>query len=98
MITPSWLRYTTGSPKIYADNTADSGNPLPRAFCGECGCHFTSGPEGASWTAVKWGTLDEEARRECGEVGGEIYCKRREGWLGDLVGGHGGFTFEGMTG
>ncbi|RDW68932.1 GFA family protein [Aspergillus mulundensis] len=86
IINPSQLRYTSGHPKTFTDNSTDSGNPLPRIFCPDCGCHFTSSPEGADWAALKWGTLDEESRRVTGELAGEIYCKRRDGWVDCLVG------------
>jgi hypothetical protein len=76
------------------DLSTDSGNPLPRTFCGDCGCHFTSSPTGADWAALKWGTLDEESRKNCGELGGEIYCKRRDSWLENLAEGKGEGVFK----
>lgn len=99
MLSPSSIRYTSSTqPSIFTDKSADSGNPLARALCSECGSHFTSSPQGASWTALKWGTLDEEARAQCGEFGGEIYCKRRDGWVDGLVkDGEGLIKAEGMS-
>ncbi|KAL4972941.1 Mss4-like protein [Aspergillus desertorum] len=94
IIHPAQLRYTSGEPKIFTDMSTDSGNPLPRAFCGDCGCHFTSGPKGGDWAALKWGTLDEESRKKCGELAGEIYCKRRDGWVESLAGGKGEGVFK----
>ncbi|KAL4770562.1 Mss4-like protein [Aspergillus nidulans var. acristatus] len=94
IIHPSQLRYTSGEPKIFMDLSTDSGTPLPRTFCGDCGCHFTSSPTGADWAALKWGTLDEESRKKCGELGGEIYCKRRDSWLENLAEGKGEGVFK----
>ncbi|BCS28128.1 GFA family protein [Aspergillus puulaauensis] len=100
MLSPSSIRYTSSTkPSIFTDNSTDSGNPLARALCSECGSHFTSSPQDApTWTALKWGTLDEEARAQCNELGGEIYCKRRDGWVDGLVkGGEERFKAEGMS-
>ncbi|KAL2823828.1 Mss4-like protein [Aspergillus cavernicola] len=97
MIPKSSLRYTSAtSPKVFLDSATDSGYLLPREICGDCGCHFTSAPEGPN-TALKWGTLDEEFRVGA-EVLGEIYCKRRDGWvdgIGKEGGGNGQFRLEG---
>ncbi|KAL4804716.1 Mss4-like protein [Aspergillus unguis] len=95
IIPQSWITYTSGKPKVMSDKSTDSGNPLPREFCGDCGCHFTSSPDAAPWTALKWGTLDEESRKKTSELGGEIYCKRKDGWVDELAGGvKGGFREE----
>ncbi|OJJ54587.1 hypothetical protein ASPSYDRAFT_93505 [Aspergillus sydowii CBS 593.65] len=98
MLTPSMIRYTSSTkPSIFTDKSADSGKPLARALCSECGSHFTSSPEDAPWTALKWGTLDDAARAQCAELGGEIYCKRRDGWVDSLAGDREGlFKAEAM--
>ncbi|KAI9367303.1 Mss4-like protein [Aspergillus egyptiacus] len=86
MIPKSALRYTSGTPKVFMDPTPDSGNTLPREICGDCGCHFTSGVTDSPVTALKWGTLDDEFRQGS-EFLGEIYTKRRDGWLEKLGNG-----------
>ncbi|KAL4885724.1 Mss4-like protein [Aspergillus karnatakaensis] len=95
MVPKSAIRWTGTPPKIFTDNSTDSGNALPREICGECGTHFTSGVVGESVTAFKWGTLDQGSRDACGELGGEIYVKRRDGWVKDAGrGGEGVFERE----
>ncbi|KAL3469940.1 Mss4-like protein [Aspergillus californicus] len=88
------LRWTSTPPKVYLDPSTDSGNLLRRELCGECGCHLTS-PPSTEVTAVKWGTLDEESRAQCQEFGGEIYCKRKDQWVGE-IGREGALRVEGM--
>jgi hypothetical protein len=49
----------SGEPKIYAD-TADSGNKLYRAFCGDCGSAIYSQREKMpEMMVIKVGTLDD---------------------------------------
>lgn len=49
--------------------------------------------------ALKWGTLDDASRAQCAELGGEVYCKRRDGWVDSLAGElEGLFKAEGMMG
>ncbi|KAL4912859.1 Mss4-like protein [Aspergillus aurantiobrunneus] len=99
MVPISSLRYTSATkPAVFMDTSTDSGKPLPREICAACGCHFTSTPDGgnAGVTALKWGTLDDECRAECQELAGEIYCKRRDEWVGELQ-REGLFRAEGMS-
>ncbi|KAL4924854.1 GFA family protein [Aspergillus undulatus] len=82
MVPVSALKYTSSTqPTVFMDNSADSGKPLPRAICANCATHFTSTPGDGTYTFLKWGTLDDEGRQACSEVGGEIYCKRRDDWV-----------------
>ncbi|KAL4864424.1 hypothetical protein BDV12DRAFT_201117 [Aspergillus spectabilis] len=95
MVAKSAIRWTSGSPKVFIDQSTDSGKPLPREICGECGSHFTSGVVGEETTALKWGTLDGESRERCSELGGEIYVKRKDGWVAPAGrGGEGVFERE----
>ncbi len=53
------FKLTSGQPKIFAD-TANSGNTLYRAFCGDCGSPIYSQREKMpEMMVVKVGTLDE---------------------------------------
>ncbi|KAL2867639.1 GFA family protein [Aspergillus lucknowensis] len=94
MIPKSALRWTSGTPKVFLDSSADSGNALPREICGDCGSHFTSGPSGSPTIALKWGTLDDEYRQGA-ELWGEIYCKRKDAWLESV--GKGEVRMAGMS-
>ncbi|KAL4789452.1 Mss4-like protein [Aspergillus venezuelensis] len=103
MVPISSITYTSAAkPTTFMDNSTDSGVLLPRDMCGTCGTHFTSTPGGigGTVTALKWGTLDDEGREACSEMGGEIYCKRRDGWVDGIGAVRGGewVKEEGMFG
>ncbi|HEY2707850.1 MAG TPA: GFA family protein [Caulobacteraceae bacterium] len=51
---------TKGAAKIYASK-GDSGGEVSRAFCPECGTPLLSTPDGAPFTPVKLGALDDNA-------------------------------------
>jgi hypothetical protein len=58
-IPSSAFKLTAGQPKIFAD-TANSGNKLYRAFCGDCGSPIYSQREKMpEFMVVKVGTLDD---------------------------------------
>ncbi|KAI5477393.1 hypothetical protein MNV49_006382 [Pseudohyphozyma bogoriensis] len=51
-----------GTPTVYADRKADSGNAIHRNFCGACGTALFSIPDGMPGTIfVKVGALDKAA-------------------------------------
>lgn len=78
------MTYTQGTPKIYFC-PSDRGISARREFCGDCGTPLTSQPgDNQSMIILKWGTLDDEHRERCGELGMEIYCGRRDGWVGAI--------------
>ncbi|PLB36886.1 GFA family protein [Aspergillus candidus] len=78
------MTYTQGTPKIHLC-PSDRELTVRREFCGDCGTPLTSQPgDNTSIIIVKWGTLDDEHREWCKTLGGEIYCRRRDGWLGEI--------------
>ncbi|PKY01149.1 hypothetical protein P168DRAFT_59343 [Aspergillus campestris IBT 28561] len=78
------MTYTQGAPKIHLC-PSDRELPVRREFCGDCGTPLTSQPgDNQSIIIVKWGTLDDEHREWCGTLGAEIYCKRRDEWVGEI--------------
>ncbi|KIW02655.1 uncharacterized protein PV09_06093 [Verruconis gallopava] len=65
-----------GSPKSYLDTKTDSGTPLHRYFCGECGSPVMSvTPLVAGKSFLKMGLFDKIP-----EPAAEVYCKNREPW------------------
>ncbi|PYH42261.1 GFA family protein [Aspergillus saccharolyticus JOP 1030-1] len=74
----SALVYTTGSPKLYLGHS-DRGPQVRRQFCADCGTPFTSQPGDADEIIIiKTGTLDEESRARCGQLGQEIWCRSKD--------------------
>ena len=49
--------YTKGSPKKFS--RSDLERPVTREFCGECGTHVATRPQGFPAVIVKVGTLDD---------------------------------------
>lgn len=77
----STFEYTKGSPKLYSDRS-DKGGLVLREFCPDCGTPFTSRSDGDDEeVAVKSGTLDDEDRARCAELGMEIYYHRKDKWV-----------------
>lgn len=74
---------------MYLDGS-DKGGVVYREFCADCGTPFTSRSDDdeEEEVAVKSGTLDDEDRERCGEVGLEIYSHRKDGWV-DGIGAEG---------
>ncbi|KAJ5359543.1 uncharacterized protein N7496_011956 [Penicillium cataractarum] len=88
VVAQSSFEYTKGSPKLYLDGS-NKGGVVYREFCADCGTPFTSrSDDDEEEVAVKSGTLDDEDRERCGELGMEIYCRRKDGWV-DGIGGEG---------
>lgn len=51
---------TTGEPKLYVDNDTESGNPVERYFCGNCGSPIYSAIDSQPDNIfLKTGTLDD---------------------------------------
>lgn len=65
-----------GNPKIYVDNSSDSGNAVRRAFCSNCGSPVYSAPSSMPgiWI-VKLGLFDEIPQPSM-----EVYCRSRPSW------------------
>ncbi|KAJ5883106.1 uncharacterized protein N7473_009992 [Penicillium subrubescens] len=82
VVPQSSFEYTKGSPKLYSDRGDRGGVVVVREFCPDCGTPFTSrsGDDGEE-VAVKSGTLDDEHRVKCAELGMEIYYHRKDGWV-----------------
>ena len=54
---------TTGEPKLYVDNDTESGNPVERYFCGNCGSPIYSAIDSQPDNIfLKTGTLDDTAQ------------------------------------
>lgn len=74
---------TSGTPKTFQDAHTDSGQPLYRHFCGDCGSptHITT-PMVEEIVAVLSGTLDNGT--EWWEPNKEQYIETKSHWLPDL--------------
>lgn len=53
------FRYTKGEPKRFARDDLET--PVTREFCGNCGTHIVSLPQGLDAVILKVGTLDDPA-------------------------------------
>jgi hypothetical protein len=54
------LHFTAGEPKVYVDPDTQSGNPVERYFCGNCGSPIYSAlPSQPDMVYLKTGTLDD---------------------------------------
>ncbi|KAF2667149.1 hypothetical protein BT63DRAFT_458111 [Microthyrium microscopicum] len=74
-----------GEPKVY-ETPGGSGNVTSISFCGNCGCTMWSeSPTLADLIIVKIGVLDGDAMEKL-KPRGELFTKRRPGWLGDVDG------------
>ncbi|CAF1387910.1 unnamed protein product [Didymodactylos carnosus] len=77
IITPESSAKITGQPKIYEDTNTDSGKPMPRAFCGNCGSPiYRTSPSFPGMLIIKLGLFDEIPKPAT-----EVYCKRRPTWV-----------------
>lgn len=77
MIVPEEAVTVTGEPKIYQDNSTDSGVPIRRAFCGNCSCPIYSATTNLPGVLiVKCGLFEEIPPTAV-----ELYCKRRPSWM-----------------
>ncbi|CAF0955483.1 unnamed protein product [Didymodactylos carnosus] len=76
VIAPESTVKISGVPKIYQDVNTDSGKPLERAFCGNCGSPiYTASPNVPGIQVIKLGLFDEIPK-----PGMESYCKARPPW------------------
>ncbi|MGD8833188.1 MAG: GFA family protein [Pseudomonadales bacterium] len=56
----SEFHLTSGEPKLYQDTDTDSGNPVERYFCGNCGSPIYSAVQSSpEMIFLKTGTLDD---------------------------------------
>ena len=66
----------TGQPKIYQDTNTDSGTPVERSFCGNCGSPIYSATSKApGMLIVKLGLFDDIPKPAT-----EGYCKSMSSW------------------
>lgn len=66
----------TGEPKLYQDDTTDSGTSIQRAFCGNCGSPiYTSSPTMHGAQIFKLGLFDQIPKPSM-----ELYCQERPSW------------------
>jgi hypothetical protein len=66
---------------LYSDRS-NKGVIVLREFCPDCGSPFTSrSGDDEEEVAVKSGTLDDEDRVKCAELGLEIYFHRKDQWV-----------------
>lgn len=69
----------TGSPKLYQDDETDSGNPVERYFCGNCGSPIyslvASQPD---LLFLKTGTLDDTGAFV---PQFQVYCETKQNWV-----------------
>lgn len=76
IIAPESAVKITGEPKIYQDTDTDSGKPLTRAFCENCGSSiYSSSPNMPGLLVIKLGLFDEIPKPSM-----ELYCKSRASW------------------
>jgi hypothetical protein len=65
-----------GQPTIYQDSDMDSGAPIQRAFCGNCGTQiYTASPNISGVKIVRLGLFDEIPKPSL-----ELYCKSIPSW------------------
>jgi len=68
----------TGTPKEYVD-TADSGKPVYRRFCGDCGSPlFSLVPDAPDMIFVKAGTLDDTSQLQ---PQSHFWCDSAQNWV-----------------
>ena len=73
------LTFTAGEPKCYHDTNTDSGSPVERYFCGNCGSPIYSAVAvQPDVVYVKAGTLDE-ADKFVPQF--HIWCRSKQGWF-----------------
>ncbi|CAF0956453.1 unnamed protein product [Didymodactylos carnosus] len=76
VIAPESSVKITGQPKIYQDTNTDSGKPIQRAFCGNCGSPiYTASLSFPGMLIIKLGLFDEIPKPAT-----ELYCKGRPTW------------------
>ncbi|KAJ9608865.1 hypothetical protein H2200_006636 [Cladophialophora chaetospira] len=79
----SSYKITQGDAKVFVDK-GTTGKDVIRTFCGDCGSAFTSEPQATPDVVyVKYGTLDDRGLFD--SVGGEIWCRSKESWLGEGI-------------
>ena len=76
IIAPESAVTITGEPKTYQDTDTDSGKPLSRSFCGNCGSAIASkSPNMPGLVVVKLALFDHIPKPSM-----QIYCKSRPSW------------------
>jgi hypothetical protein len=73
------LRFTKGEPKLYQDGDTESGTPVERYFCGNCGSPIYSLLPGTpEMIYLKTGTLDDTAGFE---PQFHAWCDSKQEWV-----------------
>lgn len=72
------LNVTQGELKLYQDEDTDSGNPVERYFCGDCGSPIYSALPGHPMVFVKTGTLDDTSAFN---VQFHVWCDSKQPWV-----------------
>jgi hypothetical protein len=68
-----------GAPKLYEDRDTDSGNPVQRWFCGNCGSPIYSAlPTRPDQIFLKTGTLDDTSGFR---PGFHVWCSTKQDWV-----------------
>ncbi|CAF0766241.1 unnamed protein product [Didymodactylos carnosus] len=76
LIAPESSVKITGQPKIYQDTNTNSGKPVQRAFCGNCGSPiYTASHTMPGMLMIKLGLFDEIPKPAM-----ELFCKARPTW------------------
>ena len=66
-------------PKLYEDHDTDSGNPVQRYFCGNCGSPIYSAvPSAEGMVFLKTGTLDDTSSFA---PQFHVYCETKQNWV-----------------
>jgi len=69
----------TGSPKLYQDSDTDSGSPVERYFCGNCGSPIYSAVSSQpDLLFLKTGTLDDTTSFV---PQFQVYCETKQDWV-----------------
>jgi hypothetical protein len=75
----SEFRLLGGTPKLYRDADTDSGNPVERYFCGDCGSPIYSAlPSSPDTLYLKTGTLDDTSGFE---PQFHVWCDSKQVWV-----------------
>jgi len=71
--------FTQGTPKLYKDEDTDSGNPVERYFCGDCGSPIYSAiPSQPDRLFLKTGTMDNTAGFK---PMFNVWCDTKQDWV-----------------
>ncbi|KAE8155298.1 Mss4-like protein [Aspergillus avenaceus] len=82
MIVPKpFFKYTSGTPKIFLDTSGDSGQEVPKHFCGDCGTALNVQPNDKPIIVVRAGTINE---RDELDLAMEIFHQRKDKFVDQI--------------